>query len=104
MKDAIDDFESIEDVIIGDDPGGDPDVIEITIRGRLKKVLNRRSKEETDYDRAMRGIVAWSPRMFEDDDCTCDGVGICMKHVNPEFWDAIGEVREIDAESLEDER
>lgn len=60
IEEVLDDIEDVEDFFISDT--SDPDVIDITIRGRLKEeAYNKKQKQDpvTDYDRAMRGISPW---------------------------------------------
>jgi len=57
INEVLRDFEYIEDFHVEDTD--DPDVVDITIRGKLKKDLGLDDKEEdpsSDYDRAMKGL------------------------------------------------
>lgn len=60
IEEVLDDIESVEDFLISDTD--DPDVIDITIRGRLKENLSGQTKQQdpaSDYDRAMKGLSPW---------------------------------------------
>lgn len=35
-------------------------------------------------------------KTFKFDDCSCDGVGVCEKHINPQFFEDVLNVKEID--------
>ena len=59
INEAFEDLEAIEDYFVTDTD--DPEVIDITIRGRLKKDIGRpveqkQDPDSDDYDRAMRGL------------------------------------------------
>jgi len=63
INEVLRDFEYIEDFHVEDTDN--PDVVDITIRGKLKENLGREEKEEdsatSDYDRAMKGISGVNP-------------------------------------------
>lgn len=62
IEEVLDDIESVEDFFISDT--SDPDVIDITIRGRLKEEAYDKKQQKdpaSDYDRAMKGISPWEP-------------------------------------------
>ena len=58
IKEVLEDFEAILDWSVDDTD--DPDVIDITIRGRLKDDLGQPQTQKDDpaldYDRAMKGL------------------------------------------------
>ena len=54
IKDAFE-LEEVQD--IGVEDTADPDVVIITIKGRLKKDLNPKDVQDSDYDRAMKGLT-----------------------------------------------
>lgn len=58
IKEVLDDLDDIEEFNIEDTD--DPDVIEITIRGRLKSNIGRPKTKQKDpvdtYDKVMKGI------------------------------------------------
>ncbi len=59
INEVLKDFESIEDFRVEDTD--DPNVVDMIIRGRLKKDLGLEKEEKdplSDYDRAMKGINA----------------------------------------------
>ncbi len=59
INEVLKDFESIDDFRVEDTD--DPNVVDIIIRGRLKKDLGLDKEEKdplSDYDRAMKGINA----------------------------------------------
>ena len=57
INEVLKDFESIEDFRVEDTD--DPNIVDVIIRGRLKKDLGLNKKEkESNYDRAMKGINA----------------------------------------------
>ncbi len=60
INEVLKDFESIEDFRVEDTD--DPNVVDMIIRGRLKKDLGLDEEEKedplSDYDRAMKGINA----------------------------------------------
>lgn len=59
INEVLKDFESIEDFRVEDTD--DPNVVDMIIRGRLKKDLGLDKEEKdplSDYDRAMKGINA----------------------------------------------
>jgi hypothetical protein len=60
IEEVLDDIEVVEDFFISDT--ADPDVIDITIRGRLKEEAYNKNQADpvSDYDRAMRGISPWA--------------------------------------------
>lgn len=62
IEEALDDIESVEDFFVSDvTDTNDPDLIDITIRGRLKKDLGGKKQQDpaSDYDRAMKGLSPW---------------------------------------------
>ena len=62
INEILDDFDIVEDYYVDDTD--DPEVVELTIRGRLKSNIGKKvtkPKEEkqdptSDYDRAMKGL------------------------------------------------
>jgi len=55
INEALDDLETVDDFRVEDTD--DPNVIEITIRGRLKSIIGRKKKPFDDgYDKAMKGF------------------------------------------------
>ena len=62
INEVLDDFDFIEDYYVDDTD--DPEVVELTIRGRLKSNIGRTKKGAkkqqqdpvSDYDRAMKGL------------------------------------------------
>ncbi len=56
INEVLKDFESIDDFRVEDTD--DPNVVDIIIRGRLKKDLGIDTEEDplSDYDRAMKGL------------------------------------------------
>ena len=63
INEILDDFDIIEDYYVDDTD--DPEIVELTIRGRLKSNIGRtkkgtKPKEKqdpvSDYDRAMKGL------------------------------------------------
>ena len=62
INEILDDFDVVEDYHVDDTD--DPEVVELTIRGRLKSNIGKRPKKDTkekqdpvsDYDRAMKGL------------------------------------------------
>ena len=57
INEVLKDFESIDDFRVEDTD--DPNVVDIIIRGRLKKDLGLDPEEKdplSDYDRAMKGL------------------------------------------------
>ena len=62
IEEVLDDIETVEDFLISDTD--DPDVVDITIRGRLSEDAynikdNKQQDPDSDYDRAMKGLSPW---------------------------------------------
>ncbi len=64
MKEQIQDIfelEEIEDLDVDDTD--DPDVVVITIRGRIRKTFG---SDHSDYDRAMKGITPYAEQIKDE--------------------------------------
>ena len=59
IKDLFE-LEELEDIDVSDT--NDPDVVVITIRGKLKKDFNSKGRH-SDYDRAMRGMSPYAEQV-----------------------------------------
>ncbi len=58
LNDALDDLQEVVDFHV-EDVDSDSELIDVVIRGRLKKGLGSQHKEEdpsSDFDRAMKGL------------------------------------------------
>ena len=60
IKDLFE-LETLEEVQVADT--SDPDVIVITIKGRVKQNLEPKDNSASDYDRAMRGITPYAEQV-----------------------------------------
>ena len=60
IKDLFE-LETLEEVEVADT--SDPDVIVITIKGRVKQNLKPKDNSASDYDRAMRGITPYAEQV-----------------------------------------
>ena len=60
IKDLFE-LETLEEVQVADT--SDPDVIVITIKGRVKQNLEPKDNSASDYDRAMRGITPYAEQI-----------------------------------------